>query len=91
MLNIYNVRDDYIEFLKQYDFRVLDNKNGKRPYVGIVLKIRDVSYFAPLSSPKAKHRHMKNTKDFRKINNGRLGAFNFNKRAERIPLPLSKA
>ncbi len=35
-------------------------------------------YFAPLSSPKKKHKKMKNTVDFFKIKNGELGAVNFN-------------
>ena len=35
-------------------------------------------YFAPLSSPKPKHKNMKNTLDFFKIKNGELGAVNFN-------------
>lgn len=35
-------------------------------------------YFAPLSSPKPKHKRMKNMIDFFKIKDGELGAVNFN-------------
>ena len=48
--------------------KVADNKKGKRPYVGVVLEIEGIKYYTPFTSPKEKHRKMKNTKDFRKIN-----------------------
>src|SRR5690606_17639356 len=53
---------------------------GKKPrkYIGIVIEIDDCNYFAPLSSPKSKHKKMKNDKDFLKINGGKYGAINFN-------------
>lgn len=35
-------------------------------------------YFTPLSSPKEKHKTMKTTIDFMKIDSGKLGAINFN-------------
>ena len=35
-------------------------------------------YFAPLSSPKTKHLKMQSKLDFLKIDNGKLGAINFN-------------
>ena len=41
-------------------------------------EINSCEYFAPLSSPKPKHKNMKNTIDFFKIKNGELGAVNFN-------------
>ena len=77
-MRIYNMKDEYIAFLKQYDAKVPDNKNQQRPYVGVVLEIEGIKYYAPLSSPKIKHTKMKNAKDFRKINQGIYGAINFN-------------
>ncbi len=38
----------------------------------------DVEYFTPLSSPKEKHKKMKNNIDFIKLAGGELGAINFN-------------
>ena len=77
-MKFYNIKDEYINYLKKYDAKVADNKKGKRPYVGVVLEIEGIKYYTPFTSPKEKHRKMKNTKDFRKINQGIYGAINFN-------------
>ena len=83
-MKFYHVMDGYIAFLRQYDSKVADNKKGTRPYVGVVLIIDGAKYYAPFSSPKPKHRFMKNGKDFRKIGDGRYGAINLN---NMIPVP----
>ena len=57
---------------------------SKRPFIGIVLKVHKLNYFAPLSSPKEKHKKMKNTIDFIKINDGRDGVINLN---NMMPIP----
>lgn len=67
-MKFYYIKDDYIAYLKKYDSKVSDNKHSQRPYVGIVLQINGINYYTPFSSPKSKHKHMKNSKDFRKIN-----------------------
>ena len=56
------------------------NKDKKelRPFIGILVEVNNCKYFAPLSSPKSKHKTMKTTLDFMKIDNGNLGAINFN-------------
>ncbi|HBJ1650321.1 TPA: type III toxin-antitoxin system ToxN/AbiQ family toxin [Clostridium botulinum] len=77
-LKLYKIREDYIEFLRKYDNKVLYNKNEKRIYIGVILPINDTKFFIPLSSPKEKHKTMKNSIDFLKINNGDDGAINFN-------------
>ncbi|MDL2295458.1 type III toxin-antitoxin system ToxN/AbiQ family toxin [Lachnospiraceae bacterium OttesenSCG-928-E19] len=77
-MQFYNITDSYITYLKTFDNTVSDNKVMSRPYVGIVLEINEVKYFAPFSSPKPKHQRMKNGKDFRKINGGIYGAINLN-------------
>ena len=71
MIKLYKINGEYIEYLRNFDLKVLENKNGKRPYVGIVYTISEFDYFVPLSSPKNKYLHMSNTKDFHKIDNGR--------------------
>lgn len=70
----------YCDYLRSFDNKVAYNKNEKelRPFIGILFTIDDCEYFAPLSSPKPKHLKMKNTIDFFKIENGKLGAINFN-------------
>lgn len=77
-MKFYHIKDDFITFLRQYDTKVPENKNQSRPYIGVVLEINSIKYYAPFSSPKPKHNKMKNGKDFRKINNGVYGAINFN-------------
>ena len=77
-MKFYHIKDTYIDFLRKYDEKVPENKNESRPYVGIVLTIGDIEYYAPFSSPKPKHKKMRNTKDFRKIGGGLYGAINFN-------------
>ena len=41
-MEIYNIKDSYIQFLRQYDTNVAENKKETRPYVGVVLKIGDI-------------------------------------------------
>ena len=83
-MKFYNVKDDYIQFLRGYDSMVAENKQGSRPYVGVVFDVDGIKYYAPFTSPKPKHQKMKNGKDFRKIHNGKYGAINFN---NMIPVP----
>jgi len=54
-IQFYHISDKYIEYLHQFDEKVPFNKNGKRPYIGIVLNINNIKYFAPLFSPKPQH------------------------------------
>ena len=77
----------YCDYLRKYDKRVVYNKGKKelRPFIGVLFSIGDKEYFAPLSSPKPKHQTMSNTIDFFKIDNGVLGAINFNNM-----IPVSK-
>ena len=79
-LRIVRVDTQYCDYLRQYDNKVAYNRFEKelRPFIGILFKIDDFEYFAPLSSPKIKHKNMKNYLDFIKIKNGELGAVNFN-------------
>ncbi len=79
-LKIVKIDPDYCDYLRKYDYRVMYNKFEKklRPFVGVLFKINECEYFAPLSSPKPKHKKMKNTLDFLKIKDGEYGAVNFN-------------
>lgn len=77
-MRIYKIKEEYVQYLKSFDNKVANNKKEKRPYVGIVLEINEFKYFAPLTSPKDKHKKMKNQLDFIKLDNGNLGAINLN-------------
>ncbi len=79
-LEIVKIDPNYCDYLRKFDSKIYYNKYQKenRPFIGVLFKIKNMNYFAPLSSPKAKHLVMKNTIDFIKIKNGELGAINFN-------------
>ncbi len=55
-MKLYAVTDEYINYLRMFDNRVYDNKEDKRKvmrkYLGIVLKINQLNYYIPMSSPK---------------------------------------
>lgn len=77
---IVQVDYNYCDFLRKFDERVPYNYGKKelRPFIGILFKVGELDYFAPLSSPKKKHLTMEDGVDFIKIDKGRLGAINFN-------------
>ena len=96
-LIIVRLDSNYCDYLRKYDNKVPFNYSQKelRPFVGVLFKINKCMYFAPLSSPKPKHLKMKTTIDFLKIDNGKLGAINFNnmlpvKKKNIIVLDLNK-
>ncbi|WP_161594337.1 type III toxin-antitoxin system ToxN/AbiQ family toxin [Paenibacillus sp. CFBP13512] len=68
-LKFYKVSDDYINFLRKHDTGVQMNasNNKTRPYVGILLRINEHDYYAPLSSYKPKFQ--KKNATFAKIYN----------------------
>lgn len=86
----FEVNDSYIDYCRAFDSIVPDNKIGNRihtrKFIGIVLKIGDFEYFAPLSSYKPKHEHMRENIDFVKINDhdGGYAVINLN---NMIPVP----
>lgn len=84
-LNFYVLPDEYIAYMSTYDKRICYNKEHKRPYIGIVFKVENINYFAPFTSPKAKHKTMRQALDYVKIDNGNLGLINLN---NMIPVPL---
>ena len=63
------VNSKYCDYLRKFDKHVYDNHSNKenRPFVGILFTVNNSEYFAPLTSPKFKHEHMKNGIDFEKI------------------------
>ena len=87
-LNFYIIDDNYIKFLSEFDKHIAYNKNEKRPYVGVVIMVKEHYYFAPLFSPKKKHKTYKdNLSFFRIINKStkkNLGIIRF---SDMIPVP----
>ena len=80
---LYTIDDRYIKYLKMYDKKVshnYDHNVNKKPYVGIVYEDKDNhKFFAPLSSPKERHKRMSNFMvDCIKLDEGKLGVINLN-------------
>ena len=55
LIVLFLYKGDIVEFYS----KVLNNKNEKHPYVGIVLEIEGNKYFAPLTSPKHQNSSIK--------------------------------
>lgn len=68
-LNFYIIDGNYIEYLSRFDRHIDYNKNTKRPYIGAIIVVESHYYFAPLFSPKPKHKTYKDNLTFFKIIN----------------------
>ena len=79
-LKIVKVNSQYCDYLRKFDNKVPYNIGDKelRPFIGILFTVGEYEYFAPLSSPKEKHKKLKNTLDLIKIKDGEYGVINFN-------------
>ncbi len=78
-MELYYIDSNYCRYLRSYDALVpYIYGDKKRPFIGVVIYIQMIAFFAPLTSPKRKHRKMSNQMDFFKIDDGRLGALNLN-------------
>jgi len=83
-LKLYEISPLYIKYLAQYQKHIFwsDGNKATRKYIGIVLQIDEMSYFAPLSSFKPKHNKMKESVDLIKIRN--IAVININ---NMVPVP----
>lgn len=72
-IELYEVNPKYIDYLIPYAPHLFQNKQlgqfNERKYIGVILYVNSMKYFAPLSSFKSKHAKMKNGLDFIKIGN----------------------
>ena len=89
-LRLYNIDKDYCLYLRQFDSKVPIVSYGKehRPFIGILIVVNNLDYYAPLTSPKPKHITMSNGADFIKINAGKWGAINLNNMIPVLPQNL---
>lgn len=93
-MRLYRIDLDYVKNLYynvdkkvQYNENKDDNYNEKRPYVGIVITINGVNFYAPLEHPRLGHRKLKSNPNIIKIRDGRLGVIGI---GNMIPVPESK-
>ena len=79
-LKIVKIDYKYCDYLRNYDNKVIYNMGSKelRPFIGVLFNIGIYEYFAPLSSPKEKHKSLRNKLDLIKIDNGKYGVVNLN-------------
>ena len=80
----YHIHNKYIGFLYSADKRVQHNKDQHRPYVGIVLQIKQFNYFVSLESPKPNYNKLRSSGPTLKLDEGKLGIMGFN---NMIPVP----
>lgn len=87
-LNFYTINEDYITYLSNFDTHIAYNKNETRPYIGIVLMIGCNYYFAPLFSPKDKHKlYKENLTCFKMHNNKTNSELVIIRFTDMIPVP----
>ena len=88
-IKLYRVEPAYVDYLLPYAPHLFHNRQkgqqNERTYIGIVLHINGMDYFAPMSSYKEKHKRMKETLDFIKIKN--YAVINLN---NMFPVPSGK-
>ena len=72
-IKIYEVDPAYVSYLSQFTEHLFHNKKpgqqNSRKYIGVLITVHSVNYFAPLSSFKPKHHKMFESVDFLKIKN----------------------
>lgn len=88
-IRFYEINSAYINYLLPYAPHLFHNKKSEqqneRKYIGIVLNINGMDYFAPLSSFKEKHKKMRESLDFIKVKN--YAVINLN---NMFPAPLEQ-
>lgn len=68
-MNWYVVEKNYVQYLMQFDSKIgyIDYGSRLKLYLGIILEVGNFFYYVPISSAKEKHKNMKNSLDFQKI------------------------
>ena len=88
-IRLYEINAGYVDYLVPSAPHLFRNKqpgqHNERKYIGIVLRVNGLDYFAPLSSFKEKHRKMREGIDFMKVKD--YAVINLN---NMFPVPLSE-
>ena len=82
-IEIVRISKQYTDFLRNnVESKIpkehVEENEFSRPFIGIFVSNGQHDYVIPLTSPKEKHKKMKNGIDFHKIDGGTYGAINFN-------------
>ena len=86
-IKFYTVNEEYINYLSKFDNHVSWNKEQKRPYVGIVLRVEKYLYFAPLYSYKIGYDKYKDNPSFLRVENRKGKNVSIIRFTEMIPVP----
>ena len=88
-MQFYEIEPDYIDYLCEHEPRLMHNKQSgqvnSRKYLGVLIQIDGMDYYAPLSSFKPKHEKMGNMPDMFKV--GTYAVININ---QMFPAPKSQ-
>lgn len=72
-IKLYNIDNRYIDYLSPHAPHLFHNKKpgqqNERKFIGVILQVNGLDYFAPLSSFKPKHQNMSDMIDFIKVKN----------------------
>lgn len=72
-IQFFEINNEYIDYLVPYAPHLFHNSQSgqanERKYIGIIMQINGMDYFAPLSSFKHKHISMRESLDFIKVQN----------------------
>lgn len=72
-IKLYNINNRYIDYLSPHAPHLFHNKKpgqqNERKFIGVILQVNGLDYFAPLSSFKPKHNKMSDMIDFIKVKN----------------------
>ena len=70
-IKLYEIEPAYVEYLSNYATHLFHNRqpgqSNERKYIGVILTVNGMDYFAPLTSFKEKHSRMQQSVDFIKI------------------------
>ena len=70
-IKLYEIDPEYVQYLSGYAAHLFHNKqlgqSNERKYIGVILTVNNMDYFAPLSSFKDKHARMQESIDFIKV------------------------
>ena len=91
LMKFYTINDSFVSSIKLIEPKIQDNYGGKRPYIGVLLSINDLNYFAPLSSYKSKQDRINNITVFKLHEKGnpenKLGVIHLN---NMFPVPYNQ-
>lgn len=91
-LLFYTVNKNYIKYLSEFECHVSYNKDEighSRPYLGIILRIKNYEYFVPLYSYKEHYKKYKNNPSFFFVYNKKNNPLAIIKFSAMIPVPKS--